>query len=345
MKKNLFLRIALLLAILTLITSSLPFTQARYVQHNIASDTEFRVFHLLPAIVHVFPARTSGVLNAADYEDFPNMPAGRWAFYVAGSSGANGGAPGVLRGIYTKASASTTFRIGMTGEAWWQGSGGAGGPATYLFDGLSGIPAAAGGSSSNSPTADQTASLAGIVAVAGGGGGVGASGSGGNAGGSGTQNGPFDTSTGIMAGWQGNNSSQTDNRSGQHGGGGEGRQWNWWRGGERGGDSLNSATGATSGGWFTAGRATTSSGFNAGSGGGGIFGGGGGAARTAIAGGSGSGGGGASYIITGATPVPTTRYENPTTYYQHAVNYFIDTIEENAGNRRAILVWLGPVDS
>lgn len=375
MKRNIIWRTFYILLALMLVTSSLTFAMSKYVYSNEASTTTFAVYQLLPGIVDK-TGNTSGTgtRDAAYRVTYYDCPAGRWAFFLSGGYGlgadngepannSNGSIetrrkPGILCGIYNKASAGT-FTIGKALRgARNNGSGGNGGNGKYILDIYSAPPTISSPPAAVANSGTITAkwnSLNGIVAVAGGGGGRGNSNdnNGGFAGGYQGQNGPFfiqNTSiaggqSGIEDGWSAPDThDHTTNRFNNGGGGGGGSQWQWWYGGD----------GTTNGSWFTGGT-----GSNSGGGGGGIFGGGGGSSR--------GGGGGSSYIdpnnctkiygnngevvFTGYKMVTASqKYPAPTTYYQYALNYFFDLVNTHANitynpsspEEIAILVWLGP---
>ena len=346
MKKNIFMRTALILLSLTLATTSFALTNAKYYTPNVASAAEIRVYHLLPAIV-------AGSGTTGQYD----VPAGKWAFYVRGgtgsaNSGETGGKPGIIRGIYEKTAAGYFYISQIAAPDNTNISDRVGGAAKCIFNDCTTVanPNGTNGNPANSvktATETQVASLQSqIVAVAGGGGG-GSSGhkNGGDAGFATEQNGPYDSApssgsgTPIQGGMNGNNNNRTTAMNGQSGGGGGGNSTSWWYGG-----TSNANDQSHNGGWLKGGMAGTySNGLapNVGGGGAGIFGGGGGYGHATQS--NGAGGGGASY--TGAiAAVPVSKYGNPTTYYEYAVNYFIDSTPPNAntGDRVVVLVWLGP---
>jgi len=324
MKKNPFLRVAVVLLAITMASMPVSLTNAKYVSADVEPVNEIRVFQLLPAINNT----NSGENTSTEYS---NCPAGYWAFFVKGRTGSagsstnhNGGAPGLVRGIYHKTN-NGAFYVGETWGGGGRGNGGVGRPGKFITT--------AKASGSNFPAKDGLAS---IVAVAGSGGGASPNSHGGHAGASsatgavamqGHQNGP-----GSWPGHSGYASSggiQTSN-NGTSGGGGA-----LTIGGTGGVHSGNGVTGT----WFDGGDAASGGTLvNVGGGGGGLYGGGGGGRGSN----SGSGGGGSSYSGA-ACAVPTTKHPNPTTYFQHAVNYFIDLGGGGTGTEsQAILVWLGP---
>ncbi|MCL1887559.1 MAG: hypothetical protein FWF96_01645 [Kiritimatiellaeota bacterium] len=296
-KKNIIWRAACILMALTLATTSVTLTRAKYVSNDVASGTNFQVYRLLPAIVHTSFHRTTFNANLTTYY---NCPAGKWAFFIIGGYGlGNGGSsgnseantsslegrrkPGILCGIYTKASTGT-FTIGnIPYGARNGGSGGNGGCGKYILDTITSRP-------DNVATNDTTkkASLANIVTVAGGGGGRSGSNNGGYAGGYQGVNGPPTATvqninspygqpeTGIIDGWRGEDAAaQTTSRgSGNPGdamaGGGSGSRWEWWKGGD-GGNGGGGSDGSN-GGWFQGGLGGSRSGYNCAGGGGGVFG-------------------------------------------------------------------------
>ncbi|MCL2195966.1 MAG: hypothetical protein FWB76_08460, partial [Oscillospiraceae bacterium] len=174
MKKNIFLRVALVLLTLTLgVTSvSFAFTGARFESQNIMSN-EFAVYHL---ISFVRTGLGRGTLNAsfigtgASHTTFNNAPAGEWAFFVRGGHGtdqdlAGSGRPGVFMGIFDKTTAGS-FTVGViqgaarTGPAIGTTNSGHGGHMAYIM------------SNRTFPTSNP-GNTTGFVAIAGGGGGRG----------------------------------------------------------------------------------------------------------------------------------------------------------------------------
>jgi len=113
MKKNTFLRTAMLLLVLTLICTSLTFsfTGARFVSRDVASN-EFSVYHIIS-----FQYSNTDWGNRTNAIQFNNAPAGEWAFYARGQHGRDSdprGRPGVLVGIYNK-SLPGFFTLGAAG--------------------------------------------------------------------------------------------------------------------------------------------------------------------------------------------------------------------------------------
>jgi len=308
MRKNIIWRAALVLMALTLATTSLTLSSAKYFTdyNNNAgwSTAEFGVYQMLS-----YTGSTS-----------VTVPKGKWAFYVQGYTGSRGSGnysanhrrPGKIWGIYTLASDNTFTAANAPAGSVDEGSGGKGGDGRYIYFG------------STAPTSGAQTML---VAVAGGGGGSGATGGGGDAGWADGHNG----GAGWQGGRRGNDNSNNNSNSGRDGGGGA------QSGGAGGTWACPAANGSgSSGGFLQGGRTNSASGgtYNRGSGGGGWYGGGaGGPGGT-----SGAGGGGSS--MSNATSGIPDSYANPSNYYEYAVNYFWSLNTETDG--AVLLVWLGP---
>ena len=351
-KNNITWRVAALLLALTMATSPLSLTSAKYVYYSEASDTTFGVYHLLPAFTH-----TSTAWGSAGNEisvKYDNAPAGEWAFFCRGQHGRDQqvtGKPGVFLGIYRKA-ADGYFTIGtMTGGSRGGNNGGSGGIAAYIFD-------------DRARPASNPGNTAGFVAVAGGGGGRGgdndfrggdAGGQNGTAGGWNYVNGvpnpspgyPTWSETGFIGGFAGNNNntstqSQTTSTQGNSGGGGGAGVT-----GDRARPGSHAGSNGGQAGWFQGGGGTGA--YSAGGGGAGVWGGGGGASSGVT---GRAGGGGSSYSAAIASVPPAVT--NPATYREYALRYFwslvgtkhtaAGRIDNNnyTGDGTIILVWLGP---
>jgi len=333
MKKNTYMRAAMVLLALTLASTSVLFTNAKYLTEDSFSN-QFTVYSL-------YSITSVGTHQA---------PAGNWAFYVRGQTGAatqetysNSGLPGVLWGIYYKTT-DGQFTIGSKGGGSRRGSGGSGGACMYIFK-------------DNTTTIPDKGVIVDIVAVAGGGGGRGrqqtnGNWNGGHAGGYGGINGPYGGSpagwsqAGFDGGYQGRHNGTSFLQSTSHnsmsgGGGGAGLSTVAPITAIGGNGGNNTESGTDRGDWFHGGNQSGSTAYDVGGGGCGIWGGGSGTWATIISSYSGGGGGGSSY--TAATAAVPDRFANPQTYYHHAVNYFNDLVDgSNDADLTAILVWLGP---
>ena len=377
MKKNVIWRAAFIMLSLTLATSSLSLTSAKYITDFNATNgtSEFGVYHLLPA--HNPDPETGWGSKNTDRSVYKldNAPKGYWAFFAQGTHGrdmAEAGRPGSFIGIYYKATAGY-FTAGTRtgGVRVGTSSSGSGGACAFIFDNIA------------RPTSNP-GNTTGWVVVAGGGGGRGNSASfrGGDAGGqTGKRNAAFRringrlidfpglqvqgapdypnwSDVGFLGGYRAtqNDSStthqqdQTTDATGTSGGGGGAGLTNYGTN-VRGKGGGKGSTNATDGGFFSGGDGSNGGSlipntYNSGGGGNGVWGGGGGGSGTN----SGGGGGGSSY--TGAIAAVPPEYTNPSTYFQHAVNYFWSLVPAvpssngacpQTGDGTIILVWLGPV--
>jgi len=337
MKKNFFMRTAVLLLVSTIAASSISFvfTGARFSSRDVMSN-EFGVYHLISF------QRTgyhSGGLNAST-TTFNNAPAGEWAFLARGTHGMSGthadagGRPAVLMGTFDKGTAGN-FTVGTRGAGDRRGgTAGHGGHLAFIMSNRT-LPGTA--------SADRT----GWVAVAGGGGGGGATANyhGGHAGGNGITWAHVDGAvSGVILGGRGGaagnrEAGQTDPANRAGGGGGAASTNN---GAPGAGASPNGQHGT----WMTGGGGADILAItvHSGGGGGGVWGGGGGAGGAGVS--SGPGGGGSSF--TGATASVPGVVVNPETYRDHAINLFWDLVgnahtdTSNASDGRIVLVWLGP---
>jgi len=363
MKKNLIMRAAILLLVLTVAATSLSlaFTSARFSTSNIMSN-EFAVYHLISFERTGYGWGTAGIDGTgSSHTTFNNAPAGEWAFFARGVHGGagigGGGRPGIFMGIYNKTTAGH-FRAGVIrGGDNNGGEGGVGGHLAYIMSNMD-IP----------PTVPATnASTANWVAIAGGGGGGGAHANyhGGHAGGQGGTvanptwnylNGVVTPSpagwadAGFIGGWRGqggsgqNRAQTTDAANRAGGGGGAGISVANRRAGGSGATGTGTSPNGTAGGWLSGGTGGGGSAWSTGGGGAGVWGGGGGAGGLTVS--SGPGGGGSSF--SGASASVPAAVANPETYREHAISLFwnlVGNAHTDTGRNydgKIILVWLGP---
>ncbi|MDR2687025.1 MAG: hypothetical protein LBB75_04675 [Oscillospiraceae bacterium] len=302
-KRNFVWRAALVLLALTCASTSIYFTNAKYITTE-SFTAGFKIYSLIGG--------TGSISDA---------PAGRWAFYVRGQTGGAcnsraGGNPGIIKGVYDK-SVSGSLTVGSTTRASnggdWSGTGGNGGQAMYILDDLSAIPS----------------SITGIVAVAAGGGGSSPNHNSGNAGANGGVDGG-----GTWAGYRAGDGSQTTSATGLNGGGGGTGSGG---SGMSGQVILTSADDGQSGSWFWGGKSGNIGGYNAGGGGVGLYGGGGGGLGVS----SGAGGGGSSYSAAGGKIADLAPASG--SYEAYALAWYNEQVTTAGNNDlRAVLVWLGP---
>jgi len=290
-KRNIIWRIALLLMVLAFVSNSFALTLAKYVWPRTNSGVNFAVYDLYTGT---------------------GARAGKWAFYVQGNTGGgNGGAPGIVRGVY-HSDGSAGLSAGSTGGGINQGTGSAGGAGTTLFHGST------------------------LVAIAGGGGGQGPAGKGGDAGWAAGYNGGNGTAQ-FGTGNAGANNANQQGRNGSSGGGGtgatggQGGDYGCPAGGGGGQNGKSYTDPVRSGGD----GGTVSPGYNTGGGGGGYYGGGGGGANST----SGAGGGGSSMTLANSG-IPAA-VANPKTYEECAIAYFWANCP--SGDGRSYFLWIGPV--
>jgi len=119
MKKNLIMRAAVLLLVLTVTATSISFgfTGARFATSGVMSN-EFGVYHLLSFQRTGYGWGTAGITGTgSSHTTFNNAPAGEWAFFARGAHGyhhnvAYAGRPGVFMGIFDKTTAGS-FTAGV----------------------------------------------------------------------------------------------------------------------------------------------------------------------------------------------------------------------------------------
>jgi len=330
-KKSVIWRVALLLLALTVATTSFTLTRAKYYYVDQEISGEIKVFQII------------SIRSSSDF-----APAGRYAYYARGQTGANsGGLPGEMMGIFVK-DADGSFVIGTAAGGAGDKAGGNGGDARYIFDAEK---------KASIGTADSNKT--GIVVVAAGGGACHTDdnhrslkgGDGGGAGSATHNNG----TNGVINGWRGEchsgadatsdhnrhcTSSQNTTNCGRRGGGGGSET----TGGAIGGNGGGISTGWTPsiGGWFSGGQAQggTTCNIAACGGGAGLYGGGPGGIAQALDSESGMGGGGSSYAGACAGAAGAGSTAAGASYEDHALAYF-QTLVKGVDLEYA-LVWLGP---